>query len=241
MMHLSDIDFARLQLVKEVVRWYGDQDHSRWIFAGSLDEYRESRAFVKVWNPTYVRRDNVVRGIEVGFYDARTTPALQALIFDAGVCRGYVMARCRRHRRLDPGFYDLICTRTAETGHFAVQFSAAHSMRYDNRFSLIDLEGIYPVEQLALVAAHHSAFAHAPYAEFVAGLFDERCLERKPGVGGGSAPPVEDPPRWLRNPARKAFQVWKRSMEWARARTSAHTPLIEGVRSHLDAVVGLRW
>ena len=223
---LSEIDLGRLRLVKEVVRRYGDQDHSRWIFAGSLGG-RRSRIYVKLWNPTYVRRDNLLRGLAAGFYDATTAPALQALVFSAGLCRGYVMARCRRHRGLDPEFYRLVCARTAETGHFAVQFSPFHAMRHGGRFSLIDLEGVYPVEQLGLVAAHHSAFAHAPYAQFVSGLFAARFPDRG-SAGGGVRPPVEDPPpRWRRAPLRRASHAWRRRVERIGARLKARTHLIE--------------
>lgn len=221
---LSEIDLGRLRLVKQVVRRYGGQDHSRWVFAGSLGGRRQSRVFVKIWNPTYVRRDNLLRGLAVGFYDADTAPALQALIVSAGLCRGYVTARCRRHRGLDPDFYRLVCARTAETGHFAVQFSPFHAMRHGGRFSLIDLEGVYPIEQLGLVAAHHSAFAYAPYAQFVAGLFEERFPDRR---GGAVRPPVEDAPGWMRDPLRRASAAWRRRMERIGARFDARTDLIE--------------
>ena len=41
-------------------------------------------------------------------------------------------------------------------------------MRLRGAWSMIDLEGVYPLERLDLVAAHHSAFAYRPYAAFVA-------------------------------------------------------------------------
>lgn len=172
---LTDVVIPRLKLVKESTRWYGDQDHSRWVFrtsgqdqlAGSEDLY------VKIWNPTYVRRDNILRGIAAGFYDEQTTPALRAVIVHHGLCRGYVMHRCVQDRSPDPAFYELIREKTARTRYFHVQFSPAHTLTYHDAYSLIDLEAVYPISDLPMVRVHHSVFDCPGYERFVAGLFNE--------------------------------------------------------------------
>ncbi|MBY6005696.1 hypothetical protein KUV62_17375 [Salipiger bermudensis] len=164
---LRGLDLAGLSPVRQVLRRYGAQDHSRWIFRGLLAPFDEP-VFVKIWNPGYVRARTLPVALAAGFYDAANVPALRGLVMSEGVCRGYVMAACSHRIRMGPRFYDLICRRTQQTGFFAVQFSPSHTLRIRGLLSMIDLEGVYPVDRLDLVATHHSAFAHAPYAAFVA-------------------------------------------------------------------------
>lgn len=166
---LNEIDLSGLVAVRQVLRRYGAQDHSRWVFRGTLAAV-DGPVFVKLWNPGYVRAQTLPEALAAGFYDAANVPALRALVVSGGLCRGYVMAACGHRLRMGRGFFDLICRRTAETGYVAVQFSPAHTMRLGRHLSMIDLEGVYPLHRLDLVGAHHSAFAYTPYATFVAEL-----------------------------------------------------------------------
>jgi hypothetical protein len=164
---LSAINLRQLLPVRQVLRHYGTQDHSRWIFRGTLPGMDES-VYVKVWNPSYVRQNTLPAALEASFLAPDTTPALRGIVTSDGLCRGYVMAECRRRVKMSWRFFQLICRRTLESGFFAVQFSPAHTLRLKGRFSMIDLEGVYPLEKLNLVQEHYSAFAYRPYAEFVA-------------------------------------------------------------------------
>ena len=83
--------------------------------------------YAKIWNPTYVRRDNVLRALDAGFYDDQTTPALAALIVHQGVCRGYLTHACRPCYVLDPAYHRVIMENTRSTGLFNVQFSRTTS------------------------------------------------------------------------------------------------------------------
>ncbi len=203
---LSDIDLGRLKPVKVVQRYYGVQDHSRWIMRDRRPGRSGSTLFYKIWNPTYVRRAGLSLGIAAGFYDRQTVPALRGLIYSDNLCRGYVMERCERQKVLDPDFFALIRKRTSETGVFAVQFSPTHTMNFGGTRSLVDLEGVYPTADLRLVADHHSAFAYAPYADFVAGLFREEHGELDVAM---PPIPVEDVPCWGQTPVPKALAVMR--------------------------------
>lgn len=93
---LADIDFTTLKLTKENVFWDGNRDDSRWMFRST----RRSRVadqrdlYFKVWNPTFIRRDNILTGIDIGFYDELTT------------------------LEMVEEFYRLIKQRSARTGYF---------------------------------------------------------------------------------------------------------------------------
>lgn len=180
---LTDIDIMNLKLIKETVRWYGKQDHSRWLFKST----RRTRfadmgdLYFKVWNPTYLRRDNILTAIVNGFYDEQTTPALTGLIFHKGICRGYVMNKCTRNwtLELDEEYDRLIKERTVTTGYFAYQYSPYHTLKYKGSPSLIDLEGIYPIRAVVRLSDYHCHFDYKDYEDFVVSLYNEQF--RVPG------------------------------------------------------------
>jgi hypothetical protein len=169
---LTDIDLSELKLVKETYRWFGDQDHSRWVFRTRASSSEGQGSFYfKIWNPTYIRRDHVLRGLESGFYDESTIPAFHALISAKGICRGYVMRTCLPNRRKNPDFHARILAKTAQTGFFCVQYSRSHSMRYGAKFSLVDLEAIHPLAEFPVLSSYyHCSFDDPEYERFVAGL-----------------------------------------------------------------------
>ena len=170
--HLLDVPMQKLQLVKETILSFGDQDHSRWVFQVPREcgLFGGSALYAKIWNSTYVRCDNIVHGINAGFYDDQTTPALAGLIVHKGVCRGYLTRPCRPSYVFDPSFYALIKERTSRTGLFTYQFSPYHVMRYGDRNTLIDLEGIYAIGDLSKMSGLHCEFDYSDYERFVSAL-----------------------------------------------------------------------
>jgi hypothetical protein len=165
---------ARMTLVRERLNWYGDQDHQRWTY-----KYRDRLgrvSYYKVWNRSYVRRDTMLPAIDAGFYDEQLTPALRAILVDGdGAMRGYVTAAChpRADRdHLDAHFYEQLKRKTESTGFFNYDVRPHHILRYRLRLSLIDLEGVYPLDQFPLLARCHCHFGDADYERFVARLFD---------------------------------------------------------------------
>lgn len=167
MLPLREIDLSALKLVKETCLWIDGRDHSRWVF-----QHWKDGSFFKIWNPTYVRRDHLLRGIECGFYDESTVPALHAVILAKGVCRGYIMHKCFPNRAKDPVFHAWILAKTLETGYFCAQYSRYHAMRYGDKLSLIDLEAIYPLQDLPTLSSRYwRAFDDAEYERFVTDLY----------------------------------------------------------------------
>lgn len=173
---LSEIELSKLVLIKEVIKKYRERDGSRWIFRspGCLAMVGASDLYLKVWNPTYFRSNTILRGIEAGFFDQATTPALVGIITHKGMCRGYIMRRCTYHRKIDDEFHRLIQERTLQTGFFLLQYSRAHIMRYRDRYSLIDLEGIYPLQELPTIVYYRTRFEDCDYARFVYQLYAKR-------------------------------------------------------------------
>lgn len=164
---LADIDIARLRLVKELVLWRDGEDHSRWIFEGPD---RRDPVMIKLWNPGYLRAETLPRAVGEGFYDAATAPALRRLVFHRGRCRGYVMTRAVRCRRIDPEFVEGLWERTRTTGLFACQYRRSHTFRVGDRRSLIDLEGVYPLAALGLHPAGRIRIEDPHYAQLVGRL-----------------------------------------------------------------------
>ena len=167
---LTEIPLDKLVAVKVTLTRFGTQDHRRWVFRST--EACAEMYFYKIWNPTYVRRDNILTAIASGFIDDDTVPALDGLIFHDGVCRGYVMRACERESGLlDEAFRELIYARTRSTQQFLVQLSDHHVMRHRRRRSLLDLEGVYPMAALPHLPDLNSHFEDPLYARFVLDLY----------------------------------------------------------------------
>ena len=88
---LDEIDVSKFQTIKTRQKYYGNQDHSRWVF---YDE--NNKLYYKIWNDTYIRKNTIIEAFELGFYDKELLPALEGIIFWEGVCRGYVMKECEK-------------------------------------------------------------------------------------------------------------------------------------------------
>lgn len=232
-LQLTDFDIRSLEVVKETILWLDGQDHCRWVLktpAKSIGSTSGSM-YLKVWNTTYIRRDNILTGLDVGFYDEQTTPALTGLIFHKGVCRGYATSHCTRYwrRPWEHRFYSLIQGKSLKTGYFTYQFSPYHVMRYKNQPSLIDLEGIYRLDALPELAKYHSRFDDRKYEQFVIDLYNSRS-ERKMNMPKRT-PIKSTPPTWSTSFLVRTLKVlWRRSMEGCRKEkpiTANHVFLIE--------------
>jgi hypothetical protein len=175
---LNEIDISRMKLIKETYIWHGNQDHSRWVFKDNATENR-SKCYFKIWNPTYIRRDNLLKAIESGFLDDETCPAFSGFIFHKGLCRGYVMNECKPDLKLElnDGYYKLIKEKSKYTGYFHIQFSPCHVMKYEGRFSLIDLEGIFPISELDKMPEYFCYFDYRDYEYFITGLYNESAID----------------------------------------------------------------
>jgi hypothetical protein len=211
---ITDINLSELKLVKETCQWFGDQDHSRWVFRTRENVSGENDAFFfKIWNPTYIRRDHVLQGMESGFYDATTIPAFYGFIFAKGICRGYVMRKCLPYRRKDPDFYALILKKTAQTGFFCVQYSQFHAMRYGEKFSLVDLEAIHALAEFPFLSSYYPRcfFDDPEYERFVANLY---CLKFPHLDAPPPAKQAHDTPNFLpekiRYPYRKVRSIFRK-------------------------------
>ena len=183
---LTDIEVRTLTPFKVSLAHYGAQDHSRWVFRGPLPGSSDT-FFYKIWNPAYVRRDNILAAIESGFYDERMVPALYAVVFHNGVCRGYVMHEGKtRQDALNDEFRDFVLLRTRQTGFFAVQFARCHTMVYKNKWSLLDLDGVYPIEAFPRLSQDHCRFEDSAYEKFVAGLYEQWSSDTSSTIGAAA-------------------------------------------------------
>ena len=164
---LDEIDFTNLKVIHRRESVYEGQDHARWVYYD-----KNNNLYYKLWNPTYIRKNNVLEGIENKFYDNTTTPALKGVIYYEDICRGYVMEGVNENSKNSKTFYEIIKQKTSITGYFYFDYCKQHIMNYKNQFCLIDLEGIYPLSELQNFLDHkyNSSFADNNYKEFVCNI-----------------------------------------------------------------------
>lgn len=139
---LSEIDLTQLKLLVERNVWREGRDHSRWVFRGTQSG---APLVYKIWNPGYIRRDNVLTGISSGLYNPDTVPALKAVIMSGDMCRGYVMAEGQRNRSPAPQLARALWEATWRSSYFLAQYRVSHTIIADGQPSLIDLEAVHAV------------------------------------------------------------------------------------------------
>ena len=119
--------------------------------------YTDGNFYYKVWVPNWQKGDITKAGVDNGFYDTSTTPALESLIYDESGQRGYIMkvgnTLCRSGDSMDwSGLVDNISlemrkdfilnilNKSLVTKGIHLDLSASNVVMIDNKLSLIDLE-----------------------------------------------------------------------------------------------------
>jgi|10_taG_2_1085330.scaffolds.fasta_scaffold00649_12 hypothetical protein len=164
---LNELNHGKLEIVKERNVTYGEQDHGRII-------YKSSDLYYKLWNPEYIRAENFINAFNDGFYE-KIAPALKNVIMSDGYCVGYVMYECHcmnTPHTIDE-FYELLKKETERTRWFYYDWMPQHLMVYDSKPTLIDLESVYPVNDIESVLnnKYNCAVRNKSYKEFVWNIY----------------------------------------------------------------------
>jgi len=163
----EDLDFNSYKQVKHKDSRWGSENHNRTIY--QTDEY-----FVKVWDEDYIRANTLPTAFASGFYDSTIVPNFVGLIYDENnICRGYITKECQQLftkedsteqnlvRLTDKSqtYFDEILIKikmkTVESKHFSYDFCEYHTYEFDGKPTLIDLEGIYSIEEYQNLKQHH--------------------------------------------------------------------------------------
>ena len=178
---LDEIDVTKFKTIKARQKWYGNQDHSRWIFYDEVN-----KLYYKIWNDTYVRRNTIVEALELGFYDDKILPALKGLIFWEGICRGYVMNECEEYGLLEDDFFNNIKKRTNDTNIFAYDLCPNHIFKFNGKTTIIDLEGVYQLNQYHNKKEEHHSLdipgrfvEYEPYEKYITSLIYKPLSEEQ--------------------------------------------------------------
>jgi len=178
---LNTIDISSFELIREKISSYKNQDHSRWVFKDP-----KTNLYYKIWNETYIRKNNILSGVLSNFYDKTTCPALYGLIFWEGTCRGYIMHECEDYDTIDNNFYSIIKEKTYETQYFAYDFCPQHIKKYNGQLTLIDLEGIYHLDYYESKSKEHQTLQipgkfveYEPYKHYIESILHTPLSEEE--------------------------------------------------------------
>jgi len=178
---LDEIDVTKFKTIKARQKWYGNQDHSRWIFYDEVN-----KLYYKIWNDTYIRRNTIVKALELGFYDEKILPAFKGLIFWEGICRGYVMKECKEYGILEDDFFNNIKKRTNDTDMFAYDLCPNHIFKFNGKTTIIDLEGVYQLNQYHNKKEEHHSLGipgrfveYEPYEKYITSLIYKPLSEEQ--------------------------------------------------------------
>ena len=123
----------------------------------------DGQYYYKVFDKDYCRRENFIKAYEVGFFD-ELVPALDSLIMDGDEVVGYKMKAGKMlsnsefdFNSIPDDFYQKLLKITREKKLFFYDFVPINIIVTDDgQISLIDLESVYPIEELYTIDRHNA-------------------------------------------------------------------------------------
>jgi len=145
----EDLDFNSYKQVKHKDSRWGEENHNRTIY--QTDEY-----FVKVWDEDYIRANTLQSAFASGFYDSTIVPNFVGIIYDENdICRGYITKESTPSEEHFEELFKRIKLKTINTNYFTYDFCKNHTYEFEGKPTLIDLEGIYHIDEYTNLNKHH--------------------------------------------------------------------------------------
>ena len=160
---LEDIDLDSLEIVlNKKGRVVDGINHGRMVL-------RDNDSYYKIFDKDYCRRENFIKAYEAGFFD-EVAPTLTSLIMDGDDVVGYIMQRGTPLSRTEYPFpedarstptYTKLLELAREKKMFFYDFVPINIIilgdgSQNNDWSLIDLESVYPIEELYTIDRHNA-------------------------------------------------------------------------------------
>lgn len=171
---ISDIDTTHCRVVLDKAgRVAGGINQGRQVIH---DE--EKDLYYKIFDKEYCRRENFIKAYEVGFFD-KLTPALQSLIVDGDDIVGYVteageMLSDSEFGPVPKEFYKKVLGVVKEKKMFFYDLVPINIIRMKNgELSLIDLESVYPLQELYIINRHNAKVKPQYYFDALVKEFDK--------------------------------------------------------------------
>jgi len=160
---LSEIDIDSCEVIlNKKGRVVDGINHGRMVL-------RDNDSYYKIFDKDYCRRENFIKAYEAGFFD-EIAPALTSLIVDDDEIIGYITQRGRPLSKTEYPFpedakstptYTKLLELAREKKMFFYDFVPINIIilgdgSQTNDWSLIDLESVYPIEELYMIDRHNA-------------------------------------------------------------------------------------
>ena len=146
---LTDLNFDSLKVIQQSTNRYGSENHSRQVY------YDESEnIYVKIWDDDYVRRSNLKLAFDFNFFDD-LIPHFQGLIIHDNIIRVYVTKEAVKAEKHYGYLLDKLAKKTVKYNIFLNDFCLQHCYEFEGKPCLIDLEGVWLVDDYKSLVEHH--------------------------------------------------------------------------------------
>jgi len=144
--YLEDIDISSMAVIKERKHKESDTlNPYRIIYYDNLDNI-----YYKIWEKDYTNNRSFTKGMLNNVYDNDLISPLKSLIFDREhICRGYITFEGEHSdKELSelPELYDICKKGILDTNWASCDIVSQNIIKYNNKYCLIDYEGIYSLE-----------------------------------------------------------------------------------------------
>ncbi len=184
---LEELPLEKMNIVQERNTWFQGQNHRRIIYY-----HEKERAYYKIWDVDYIRKENFLNGLNSGFFDKTLIPALNGIILDSHHhVRGYIMQAGTPLRKVTISMFVSLLQRTIQTGFFYYELHHKSVIVLEGKTSFIDLESIYPLSRLPELHKENAFVRPKPYHKLLEQLSEEISQARERGIDITSLATVE--------------------------------------------------
>ena len=167
---LTDFNFDSLKVIQQSTNRYGSENHSRQVY------YDESEnIYVKIWDDDYVRRSNLKLAFDFNFFDD-LIPHFQGLIIHDNIIRGYVTKEAVKTEKHYGYLLDRLIKKTRKYNIFLNDFCLEHCYEFEGKPCLIDLEGVWLVDDYKSLVEHHKNVEN-PKGNFIVDSYYKKVVE----------------------------------------------------------------
>ena len=148
--YLEDIDISSMAVIKERKHKESDTlNPYRIIYYDNLDNI-----YYKIWEKDYTNYRSFTKGMLNNVYDNDLISPLKSLIFDKEqICRGYITFEGEHSDKELSELSELynICKKSISNSKWvSCDLVANNIIKYNNKYSLIDYDDIYPLEDIVV-------------------------------------------------------------------------------------------
>jgi len=146
--NLVDFKLENLKIVRQSTTKYPNENHTRTTYYDEVN-----KIYIKIWAEDYVRKDNL-NLIDFNFFNG-LIPNFLGFIEHNNITRGYVTREAIENKKTYKYLLSKLIENTKKFGVFLNDFCEGHCYEFEGKPCLIDIEGVWFIDDYKDLVEHH--------------------------------------------------------------------------------------